>query len=118
MQPIPAQDRPKLIAVVIGIVVALALVVRNLIGVQTLAQPREEEKVTTNTAPAPPTEPVDGPAPSAAGPAEAGDIPATDEGSDLAELPPLHDPFQPIETSEPASVPATSAAAPMAAKAP
>jgi hypothetical protein len=118
MQPIPAQDRPKLIAVVIGIVIALVLVVRNLIGTQTLAQPREEEKLTTNTAPAPPTEPADRPAQDADGSAEAGDIPAADEGSEAVELPLLHDPFQPIEKSEPASVPAASAPAAVAAKAP
>jgi len=110
MQPIPAQDRPKLIAVVIGIVIALALVVRNLFGTQTLAQPLEERKVTTNTASAPPAEPADRPAPAAA---EAGDTPAAavDEGLEPVELAPFHDPFQPVEKSEPVSAPAAAAAA-------
>jgi hypothetical protein len=122
MQPIPAQDRPKLIAVVIGIVIALVFVVRNLMGTQTLAQPKAEEKVTTNTAPAAPAAPPAEPTGTAAELSlAAADSASTGAGgSGLAELPPLRDPFQPLEkiAIAPAPVAAAPAPTPAAAKAP
>jgi hypothetical protein len=108
MQSVPAKDRPKLIAVAIAIVVALAFVVRNLIGVQTNAQSRE-------------TDPAAAPAalPGAAGnPASAEAKPAADESDNAGEETveagapdrlPVHDPFRPLERVE---IPLTPAAAP------
>src|SRR4051794_17351770 len=102
LQPVPQQDRPKVIGVVIGIAVALTFVVRNLGGTRIQAQPG-----------APPAAAVPAASPAAASvnpplassePAAAGTLPAPEAaeqssiaaGFGEAEGLPLTDPFHPI----------------------
>jgi hypothetical protein len=99
MQPVPAKDRPKLIAVAIAIIVALAFVIRNLMGLQTNAQPRVEEPAAT-AAPA-------GAAATANAAATAVDVTVADApaGSEVfasgtAEGFAPRDPFRPLEPVE------------------
>src|SRR5438046_1519044 len=97
MEPIPAQDRPKLIAVVIGIGVALTFVVRSLGGTPIQAQSGGSEAAASKAAPLavvnslPPSALPSGDATTAAEPAGAEPDFGAPEGL------PLSDPFHPIK---------------------
>lgn len=118
MQPIAPKDRPKLVAVAIAIVVALAFVVRNLIGIQANAQSMRTEQVAAT-----PALSDDVAESGSRAPAEA-DAATTDSESESEEtidavgaVPlPVLDPFRPLERVEialtPAVAPGRTASAP------
>src|SRR5262249_43496202 len=102
MQPIPEQDRPKVIAVVIGIGVALTFVVRSLGGTPIQAQSGAPQTAAVPTAP-PAAAAVNTALPSSE-PAAGGTLPATEAGAQTSvaagfgevEGLPLTAPFRPV----------------------
>jgi hypothetical protein len=111
VKPVASQDRPKLIAVSVAIVVALGFVVRNIAVTGVLANSKEPEQVAmsapaANTAP--PPVPASGSLPE---PSAATDTPAKPAGfGDVGQIP-LNDPFHPVAAIKNSAAPAAPAPA-------
>jgi hypothetical protein len=106
MKPVPAQDRPKVIAVSVALVVAVGFLGRNLMGTGALAQSNEPGQAAAsapavNTAPEPASALGSVPEPSAAA-----DIPGKPAGfGDVGQIA-LNDPFHPVAAIKIAEAPA------------
>src|SRR5687767_9600536 len=111
MQPVPPQDRPKLIAVAVAIPIALGFVARNVVGTRTLAEPADSKTVAMSSLAPQATSPSASPSEDA--------IPSTAASNEkTAEVPELgavgqlrvRDPFRPVAgpiiTERPAAPPA------------
>jgi hypothetical protein len=122
MQPVPPQDRPKLIAVTIGIGAALTFVARNLAGSPILAQSGGRQAAAGSASPAVPASSLPPPTGLAAADGlpdqKLGEPPSPALGFGAVEGLPLTDPFHPLpETKTPAAL-VQGAPAPVQAVAP
>ena len=121
MKPVASQDRPKLIAVSVGIAVALGFVARNLVGTGILANSHGPQPIAisaTGDVAALPS-PAEAAAAIPRQPATAGAAGKPAGFGNVGPLP-LNDPFQPvtpIKTTRTPAAPAPTAAPPAAAPA-
>ena len=120
MQSVPPQDRPKLIAVAVALVVVLGFVARNIVGATTAAAPKPPQQIAMSApAASPAPAPAASPAGWAPGPAAASDSAGQAGGSAEAGWERLADPFHPVAGATGAGSPASAApAAPRATPAP
>src|SRR5260370_18862874 len=97
MQPVPLQDRPKLIAVSVALAIAVGVVVRNIAGTTILARPKEPEMVATSAAALNASGSSASPDPAGFAASSANDeAPAEAATFANSERPRLHDPFHPL----------------------